>query len=131
MSEQIVPVAPVLLSTMIGCPRRSPSLAPTSRAIASAPPPGGNPTSSLIGFAGHLSWARESDGTAAATGARARVASSCRRRLSWVMGCTPTLVDSRKRADARSEKQGSDPPGHRGDERGRGNGEDPGPDDVA
>src|SRR4029079_3397256 len=52
MSEPIDPPAPVLFSTYTVCPRRVCMPSATSRAATSVPPPGGNGTTILIGFAG-------------------------------------------------------------------------------
>jgi hypothetical protein len=48
----MVPLLPPRLSMTTVCPSRSPSFWPTTRAMTSLPPPGGNGTMSRIGLLG-------------------------------------------------------------------------------
>src|SRR6187431_1039139 len=68
----MVPVAPALLSTMKVCPKVLVNDGPIARAIESVEPPGGNGTSSVTGFDGHVS-ACAVPTAAAATRPRARL----------------------------------------------------------
>src|SRR5437660_4541885 len=67
----MIELAPGRFSTTIGWPMFCETLAATRRVTPSAPPPGGNPTTQLMGFDGKLPWAREMNG-AASTAAAAR-----------------------------------------------------------
>jgi hypothetical protein len=71
---------------------RSPSLAPTRRPIASAPPPGGNPTISLIGFEGHGACAHE--GSDCTRGVSDSAATTCLRFWDTFIGFSPVWTDN-------------------------------------
>src|SRR5215210_7032270 len=58
----MLPLAPGRFSTMTGWPMFCESLAATRRVTPSAPPPGGNPTTQVIGLAGYACCARRGSG---------------------------------------------------------------------
>ena len=68
----MVPVAPGLLSTTTVVFSDSCILAPTVRAIMSVEPPGGNGTSSVIGFSGQAAAAGAATTAASSSVARPR-----------------------------------------------------------